>query len=163
MIRGWLDPVVANKIAFTNNLKELEEYLPSGRIPKELDGPEDWEYQYVEPVPGENDRMKDTATRDRLQAARDALIQDYTKATLNWVKAGADLTQATAIKKQREDIAAKLRASYWELDPYIRARSLFDRIGIMQGEKMDFYPTKNTVANAAAEAPKTETSADDLD
>lgn len=151
IIKGWLDPVVASKVHFTNNLKDVEQFIHSSRVLKELDGQEDWTYTYVEPTPGENDKMKDEATRDGLLAAREQLYKDYEDATIKWIQNPDD----KSIKVQRDSIAAKLRVDYWNLDPYLRARSLYDRTGWLQGEKVDPYP-KKTDATAA-------TSSDDVD
>jgi len=113
-----------------------------------MEGDEDWKYSYVESVPGENDIMKDTATRDTLLAAREELYQEYENATLEWIRS----PQSAEIKAKRNDIAAKLKQGYWVLDPYIRARSFYDRVGILQpGGKVDFYPTA-PVAAVTAEA-----------
>lgn len=136
IIRGWLDPVVASKVHFTNNVKDVEEFIPKSQIIKELDGEENWVYKYVEPVAGENDKMKDEATRDELLAAREQLYRDYEDATLKWIKSPED----ASIKAQRNSIADKLRADYWNLDPYLRARSLYDRTGWIQGDKVTPYP-----------------------
>lgn len=150
---------------FTNNLKDLEDYVSASRVPKELEGNEDWTYNYVEPQPGENDKLKDTATRDGLLAAREQLYKDFEEATLKWIKS----PQETTLKTQRNSIATKLRADYWVLDPYVRARSLYDRIGWIQGEKVVPYPT---VKDEAVQVPPVEkengdaqvaTAADDVD
>ncbi|KAH8757355.1 phosphatidylinositol transfer protein CSR1 [Diaporthe sp. PMI_573] len=151
IIKGWLDPVVASKVHFTNNIKDVEQFIHSSRVLKELDGQEDWTYKYVEPVPGENDKMKDEATRDGLLAAREQLFKDYEQATLRWIQNADD----ASVKAQRNSIAAKLRADYWQLDPYVRARSLYDRTGWLQGEKVDPYPKKANDESA--------TTADDVD
>ncbi|KAG8157793.1 hypothetical protein KVR01_012455 [Diaporthe batatas] len=151
IIKGWLDPVVASKVHFTNNIKDVEQFIHSSRVLKELDGQEDWAYQYVEPIPGENDRMKDEATRNGLLAAREQLYKDYEEATLKWIQNPED----ASAKVQRNSIAAKLRADYWKLDPYVRARSLYDRTGWLQGDKVEPYPKK---ANA-----EPTTTADDVD
>lgn len=158
IIRTWLDPVVANKVQFTNNLKDLQEHIAPSRVPKELDGEEDWEYKYIEPTPGENAKMSDTATRDSLLAARDKLYQEYEEATLQWIKEPQDPSHKT----QRENVAAKLRADYWVLDPYVRARSMYDRTGWIQGEKVDPYPSKTNEA-AAAQVDENGMLADDVD
>lgn len=159
IIKGWLDPVVASKVHFTNNVKEMQEFIEPQRITRELDGQEDWEYKYTEPIPGENDRMKDTATRDKLLEGREHLIRDWEAATIRWI-ATSGSPEAAAVQVERENLAQKLRVDYWTLDPYLRARSYYDRIGVLQdGGKIDFYPT-------AAPAPgrvAVETSANDLD
>lgn len=162
MIKGWLDPVVAGKVHFTNNMKELEEIIPSNRIPKELDGEEDWEYKFVEPIPGENDKMKDTATRDRILAEREQQYRDFEDATIRWIE-NHDGEKGKEIKAEREALAAKLNKGYWVLDPYVRARSLYDRTGVIQsGGKVDFYPLVKAPDVAAAPAAY-DHSADDVD
>lgn len=123
---------------------------------KELDGGEDYEYKYVEPTPGENEKMKDTATRDGLLAAREQLYRDYEEATMKWI----DNPQDAAVKAQRDSLGVKLRADYWILDPYLRARSLYDRTGWIQGEKVEPYPSKKS---EAVQAVDNATSADDVD
>src|ERR1700755_2748639 len=67
IIRGWLDPVVAGKVHFTSNVDDLEKFIPRSQIIKELEGDEQWEYKYVEPVQGENDAMKEAAPRTALE------------------------------------------------------------------------------------------------
>ncbi|KAL2117551.1 hypothetical protein VTJ04DRAFT_7211 [Mycothermus thermophilus] len=174
VIRGWLDPVVANKVHFTNSAKEMEEFIPLKHIPKDLDGEEDWTYSYVEPREGENAAMLDTATRDRLLAERAKLYKEYEDATLEWINTPSTAGDAAEkIKARRNDIAARLRADYWNLDPYVRARSYYDRIGVLQpGGKLDWYPgekekekeAEKTAAGggaAAGEETKTTVSGDE--
>jgi hypothetical protein len=160
IIRGWLDPVVAAKVHFTNNRSELEEFIHPGQILKELGGDENWEFDYVEPVAGENDAMKDTASRDRLLEARQKIVNDFESATEDWINK-PEGPEASNIKAERTKLAAQLRENYWELDPYLRARSLYDRQGAIQkGGKVDWYQTD---AKPVSAAPALETSADDVD
>ncbi len=167
IIRGWLDPVVASKVQFTNTNADMEEFVPSSQIIKELGGEEDWTYEYVEPVPGENDLMKDTETRDKLLMEREAIVEDYEKVTLEWIHIGSG--DATALKSKRNELANSLRDDYWRLDPYVHAKSYYDRIGmITPGGKIQFYPS--VAVEAPAPVPATngtakpvETSAEDLD
>ncbi|KAM0550641.1 hypothetical protein ACHAPJ_008900 [Fusarium lateritium] len=157
VIRGWLDPVVAAKVHFTNNRAELEEFIAPDHLIKELEGDENWEYKYVEPVPGENEKMKDTQTRDRLLTEREELVKKFEHATREWIRHSGD-EQSKQIKAERERLAKLLREDYWNLDPYIRARTLYDRQGAIQsGGKTDWYSLKPPAAAGAS------TSADDLD
>lgn len=163
MIKGWLDPVVASKVHFTNNEQEMEQFVPKSNILKELGGEEDWSYQYTEPTPGENDRMKDTATRDKLVSEREEVVKQYESATKNWING----TEVAAAKERRLKLANELRDGYWVLDPYVRARSYYDRVGLIGTDgRPNFYPSR---AAAAASVPasngaqKVETSAADLD
>jgi hypothetical protein len=167
IIRGWLDPVVASKINFTSNLKELETYISSDNIIKEIEGKEDWEYQYVEPLEAENDKMKDSATRDTLLAARELLYAEYEEATIDWIK-NHEGEEGQAIKARRDDIAKRLRADYWVVDPYIRARSFYDRTGVLgPGGHVEYYPKPAAASVPQLSAPETNgtasTAPDDVD
>ncbi|KAJ9243410.1 hypothetical protein DTO169E5_2653 [Paecilomyces variotii] len=149
IIRGWLDPVVAAKVNFTNSVEDLEQFIPRDRIIKELGGDEDWEYKYIEPTADENARMEDTATREKLLAKRQQLSDELQAATLSWVtaaKAGnKDLEAAEQAK--RAELIKRLREEYWELDPYIRARTIMDRTGcLLEGGKIQFYPERNAAS-----------------
>lgn len=140
----------------------MEEFVPRSHIIKELGGDEDWTYKYVEPVPGENDMMKDTATRDKLLAERANFYKDYEKSTLDWIHGTGNVS---AVKLRRNELANTLKEDYWGLDPYIRAKSFYDRTGMINaGGKIKFYPSKDvtpTVTNGAVKP--VETSADDVD
>lgn len=150
IIRGWLDPVVASKVHFTNNVKDMSEFIPKERIAKEMEGDDPWEYQFVEPVPGENAKLKDTATRDQVLAEREGLYEEYESKTLAWVRE-ADAAKRDALKAERNEVAKKLKESYWRLDPYVRARSLYDRVGVIKGNgETDYYPEKSKAAAATA-------------
>lgn len=150
IIKGWLDPVVASKVHFCSNINDLQEFIPQSQIIKELGGPEDWTYSYPEPREGEDAQMQDTGKRDEIQKQRDALVEDYEQQTVAWMNSGNGAA--------REKLVPQLQVNYWKLDPYIRARSLYDRIGILQaGGKLDFYPS------ASADAGANGGSHDDLD
>jgi len=147
---------VAAKVHFTNNRSELEGFISRDHLIKELEGDENWEYKYVEPIPGENDKMKDTQTRDRMLAEREELVKKFEQATREWIRQ-PEGEQGKQLKAEREKIAKLLREDYWRLDPYIRARTLYDRQGAIQtGGKTDWYSLKPPAAVAS-------TSSDDLD
>lgn len=165
---------MASKVNFTNNTAELEAFIPKSRILKEIGGEEEWEMKYIEPVIGENDLMKDVETKNKIQAERDAIAVEFEKATIAWIENKA----SDEVRKKREDLRISLENNYWKLDPYIRARSFYDRAGLIQPEgKIEFYPTaaketavpktavvetKEVAAAPPAVAPQ-ETTSDDID
>ncbi|PGG98051.1 hypothetical protein GX51_07025 [Blastomyces parvus] len=129
IIKGWLDPVVASKVHFTNNYQELENFIAKEAIPKGLGGSDDYVYEYIEPKAGENDLMKDTLKTAALKEERLKMIDEYQKATQEWITtASTAADKGEDSNKQRQDIASRLSDFYWKLDPYIRARSIYDRI-----------------------------------
>lgn len=152
VIRGWLDPVVAAKVHFTSNFEELTEYVDKSRAMKELGGEEDWAYKYVEPRDGENDQMKDTSTRDEISKQRQKMAKEYEYSTLRWIDGDKDQSQ------KRKELASELAKNYWQLDPYIRARSLYDRLRVLgPNGAVDFYPQdapKDSPQAAPQEMPK---------
>lgn len=158
--------MVASKVHFTNNIKDLEEFIARDKIPDEMDGTSGWSYKYIEPIPGENDKMKDTDTRDKLIQERKALYEEFESKTIEWIHED-DVTKRTALKSERSAIAHKLREQYWRLDPYIRSRTLYDRIGVIKPDgNLEYYPPWEAVAasnGAPTAAVAVETSSDDLD
>lgn len=152
VIKGWLDPVVAAKINFTKNKEDLEAFIPKSQIIKELEGDENWEYKYVEVKEGENKLMEDTETRDKLLAERQTLAKEIQDITIEWIRASSkkETEAASAAKEKRDGLIEKLRKQYWVLDPYIRARSLYDRLNIVKGDgKIEFYPGVENEAKTA--------------
>jgi hypothetical protein len=164
IVRGWLDPVVAGKVHFAKNIEELEKYVPRKQIPKELGGDENWTYEYPEPVAGENERMKDSATRETLEGERAGMVKEYEKTVLEWIQEGDQGPSLEEKRKARDTVAEELRQNYWKLDPYVRARTLYDRMGLLgDGGKLAFYAESSNNAAPAAAASRVSTSADDLD
>ncbi|KAF1928987.1 CRAL/TRIO domain-containing protein [Didymella exigua CBS 183.55] len=168
IVRGWLDPVVAGKVSFIKNVDELQKFVPKDQIPKELGGAEDWVYKYPEPVPGENDTMKDEATRNAIEADRSQIVKRYESTILEWIRTGTQTETIEQRRKERDTVAEDLRQNYWKLDPYVRARTLYDRMGVIsQSGQLAFYSKAAAAAAPAATtttAPgRVSTSADDLD
>ncbi|KAI3291228.1 hypothetical protein DTO002I6_6061 [Penicillium roqueforti] len=153
VIKGWLDPVVAAKIHFTKNRQDLEQYIHPSQILKELEGDEDWEYKYVEVPENENPKMADKETRDTLVAERQKLAKEIQDVTVEWISTSfkKKTDAASAAKEKRNSLIEQLRAQYWVLDPYVRARSLYDRLNIVQGGgKINFYPGLEKGAETSA-------------
>lgn len=116
---------------------------------KELDGDEQFEWTYIEPVPGENDVMKDTATRDKIQEEREGMVRRFEESTRKWI-AGEDDAAA-----ERDSIANELNENYWSLDPYVRARTVYDRVGVI-GPRGGFVYSKHETAEELSDVKATE-------
>lgn len=118
-------------------------------------------------MPGENDIMKDIATRDKLQAERNVLVKEYEASTLEWIQGSGDQGQ---VKLKRMEIFGKMKEGYWALDPYVRAKSYYDRCGMIKpGGVIHFYPQKEmekvpvAALNGNGAVKPVETSAEDVD
>lgn len=163
IIKGWLDPVVASKVHFTNNVDDLQEFIPRSQIISELGGDEKWEYKYIEPVPGENAAMEDMTKRKDLMAQRQKQVEEYEHKTFEWL-------QGKDTRSDRDAISKALAENYWQLDPHIRARHLLDRTGVIQpGGALDYYPSEASKKIPTKAPPTTNgppavaASADDVD
>lgn len=149
IIHGILDPVVAAKVHFISGAKDLEKMIPRSQILKELGGEEDWEYEYIEPQPNENDRLKDAITRENILAERKKLGDELFTLTSEWISSSKNDPSPS----RRDEVITKLRDNYWQLDPYVRARTILDRTGVIkEGGHVDFYPvTAPTSASTQVE------------
>ena len=134
IVKNWLDPVVAAKITFTKSAKDLNKFIPMDYIPKSLGGEDEFEMEYIEPKPEEDELMKDAETRDKLKAERKEIITKFIEATVNWIEAGS-VEDSKKYLKEKIDLGHELSINYSKLDPYIRARSVFDRIGVIDVQK----------------------------
>jgi hypothetical protein len=138
--------VVASKVHFTKNVEELEEFIARSQIPKGLGGSEDWTYHYVEPITGENKLQSDDATRQNLLDERAAMVKDYEITTQQWNQNSAS---RETLQHKRAELTERLRSGYWELDPYLRAKSLCDRTGmIKEGGRIHFFEPPKRVAGS---------------
>lgn len=160
--------MVASKVHFTKNLEELEKFVEKSHIIKELGGDDPYEYQYVEYRAGENETMSSENTRQRLVEERASTVKEYERITQEWI---ADSQNASALQQRRNDLAERLRSGYWQLDPYVRARSLYDRTGLIrEGGTIQYYGEPKTpnapkplAAGPQNGPPFTEHGADDVD
>ncbi|EKV14059.1 Cellular retinaldehyde binding/alpha-tocopherol transport [Penicillium digitatum] len=153
VIKGWLDPVVASKIHFTKNRQDLEKYIHPSQIMKELEGDEDWEYKYVEVSEDENPKMADKETRETLMAERQKLAKEIQDTTVEWICASSkkETGAASVAEEKRKDLIEQLRTHYWVLDPYVRARSLYDRVNVVQSDgTINFYPVPKKEAESTS-------------
>ena len=74
-------------------------------------------------------------------------MKSYETETLSWMHAEDG-------GEGRNRLAQRLAENYWELDPYIRARSSYDRTGVIGKDgKMDFYASASSASTGTAGDP----------
>ncbi|KAK6349981.1 hypothetical protein TWF696_006235 [Orbilia brochopaga] len=149
IIRGWLDPVVASKVHFTSKPSDLFTFIDPAHLPKSLGGEEDWSYSYMEPSPTEDNAItspteSELAEKRSLEAERWRIVEEWERNTRAWIaeeSKGAEVP--TDVKDERSGLRERLKTNYWSLDRYLRARTYYDRIGMVgKGGDVDFYPAK---------------------
>ncbi|KAG0274377.1 hypothetical protein BGZ95_009852 [Linnemannia exigua] len=123
VIEPWLDPVVASKIKFTYKNQELLEFIPAQHLPDTFKdaGLDKFVYTYLPPVAGENDLMKDEAGKAQVVEEWNVLGGKFEDATRAWIKNGG------AVSEDRETLAKELKAQYFKMQPYTRAKNQFQR------------------------------------
>lgn len=130
MIKPWLDPVIASKINFTSSNADLSRFIAQDNLQSCYGGKDSWEYNYIEPVEGENERMQSEKKED-VEAERSELIGQFEQLSLEWAKVKPGSADAKQKARERRELAERLRESYWKLDPYVRARTYYHRAGVI--------------------------------
>ncbi|ODV89424.1 hypothetical protein CANCADRAFT_27884 [Tortispora caseinolytica NRRL Y-17796] len=129
VVKGWLDPVVASKIHFTKSGSDLAKFIDLSYLPVSDGGYDDYEYKYIPPEEHEDDKLKDEETRRSLEQKRNQLTRELEKVTLQYASsANAD----SKLIEKRKKLIRDIRCNYVDLDPYVRARSIFDRTKVIQ-------------------------------
>ncbi|KAJ2992244.1 hypothetical protein NUW58_g2230 [Xylaria curta] len=83
IIKGWLDPVVASKIHFTRKPADLLQFISEENLQTSFGGKDTWEYEYIEPVPGENARLEEVEKRAEIQQEQNKLIGEFEQKTID--------------------------------------------------------------------------------
>ncbi|KAI8325081.1 CRAL/TRIO domain-containing protein [Martensiomyces pterosporus] len=131
LISPWFDPVIAKRTYFTKNTRQLEQFIDNSQIVLEMGGSRRYEHKYVMPSRAENEVMFDSEGRHKAEEALLETVTGFEKETKAWLAAdgpSADLAASRAIS------AAAFAAASANLDPYVRARFLAERVGIISSD-----------------------------
>ncbi|CAO1622453.1 unnamed protein product [Jaminaea pallidilutea] len=134
VLQPMLDPVVRDKIKFSSKAHELADYIPAEKLRLGMGGTMDWDWDYIEPDPHENDHMKDTETVDAIKKQYMDLATKYEDLTKEWIEAGDTDDDAPDLTHQREVVAKQLRLCAFQGTPYLRAKNIYQRAGILKEE-----------------------------
>jgi hypothetical protein len=142
MIQPWLDPVIASKINFTSSNKDLTRFIAQENLQKCYGGQDSWEYKYIEPAQGEGARIG-SEKKLQVEADRTVLLRQFEQLSLEWVQLKPDSSDATRKVTERRELAEQLRDNYWRLDPFVRARTGYDRAGVINARgEVDYKAAK---------------------
>ncbi|KAK4139485.1 uncharacterized protein C8A04DRAFT_15831 [Dichotomopilus funicola] len=136
IIKPWLDPVIASKINFTSGTTGLTAYIAPEILQSHSGGKDTWEYSYVPPTAGENKVMRSAEKKELFEAERRDLIGQFEQLTLEWVATKPGSAEATEKQEERKRLAGRLSETFWRLDPFVRARTYYHRVGVI-GPKGD--------------------------
>ncbi|KHC58461.1 hypothetical protein MGE_04798 [Candida albicans P75010] len=127
IIKNWLDPVVASKIHFTKDAKELSKFIDPTLIPDYLGGEDTTRGFYPIPEPQDEypPKQKD-AEFARLKRERDELLVRFFETTRKWIES-TNPQVSDRYLKDKIDLNIALSRNYIQLDPYVRNRGIYDR------------------------------------
>ncbi|KAG0313511.1 hypothetical protein BGZ99_008843 [Dissophora globulifera] len=116
LIQPLLDTVELHKVISRERRPPITHY----------DGLDDWKYEYVPATAGENAAMEDVAKKKELQKERHGLETKFDAATREWIKNVNGKNSS-----ERDEIAQELREQYTRMTPYVRAKNLYQRWGVV--------------------------------
>ncbi|RCK66642.1 Phosphatidylinositol transfer protein CSR1 [Candida viswanathii] len=131
IIKGWLDPVVASKIHFTKDAKELSKFIDPTLIPDYLGGEDTTRGFY--PIPEPKDEFppkKKDAEFVRLRRERDELYVRFLETTRKWIESTNPQVSEKYLR-DKIDLNVAISKNYLQLDPYIRNAGIYDRDGTL--------------------------------
>ncbi|RGB43364.1 CRAL-TRIO domain-containing protein [Rhizophagus diaphanus] len=131
LITPLLDPVVASKIQFTKTDQDLKNFIPHEHIIEELGGGDKWKYEYIPPTEEDNYKMKDEIKKKELMEIRTKLEHDFENINKKWIEDPDD----EHIINERNQLKVRLRKAQLDLDPYIRPKTYYHRVGILDYER----------------------------
>lgn len=127
-INPLLDPEIRNKINFCNKSNELD-VVPQYICEDTIGGDQVDVVKWVEPLPGEKEGLdrNDPKRQEMWKSYRD-ISRDYEQVTKKWIISDG---QDDTLNAERDLQSKRLRLKFIELEPFIRARSMYQRAGII--------------------------------
>jgi hypothetical protein len=104
--------------------------LPLQRLVEPIGGDVVNLFEWIAPEAGENDKLLDTATRERLMGIHSKLAAEYERITRQWTSARGS-AQDAELTEQRRILVKKLRVSQFGLEPYTRGVTIHHRNGTL--------------------------------
>jgi len=134
VIKNWFDPVVASKIHFTKDYKEISKFIDKEWIPDYMGGEDSYAGEYPTPTEKDAQYMK---PRDgefvKLKKERDELYVKILSTTIKWIESTSP-ENSDKYLQDKIDLDTKLVHNYIKLDPYIRFAGFYDRNGSLKIE-----------------------------
>lgn len=129
IIKPMLDPVVREKIAFCSNAKDIAKYIDPKHLERDFGGTSSWSYEFKDPIEGENKKLEDIDTREiRMNKFVDA-AEHLEELTKKWVNGDSSVAE-----ERRETVMKELVVRRFDLAPYLRGVTSFDRDGTVVGD-----------------------------
>ncbi|EPX71426.1 sec14 cytosolic factor family protein [Schizosaccharomyces octosporus yFS286] len=132
IIKGWIKPEIREKIVFTQNSKDLENYIDRSVIPASLGGDSQHTYQYVEPKENENELVNEHSYEKKAALDRYyAYYNEWEQQSLHWAQTRNDDAVNEKLRINCDIAGTNFSKEYWRVDKYLRARTVYDRLGLL--------------------------------
>lgn len=130
IVKNWLDPVVASKVVFAKNLKDLTKYVDMKQIPGYMGG-ENIEFDLeTYTAPEVDGLLKNDDTKASLLKIRSEIINKFESITKDWIQE-TDPAKSQKLWDIKCELGESLCDNYSQLDPYIRTRCQYDTQGFL--------------------------------
>ncbi|KAJ2398634.1 phosphatidylinositol transfer protein csr1 [Coemansia sp. RSA 2559] len=129
LISPFIDPAVKAKIVMAKNAKDIAPFIDSSRLIAEVGGEKRFVYEYVVPSARENQCMADSDARLATESAFVSAVDAYEAATRKWLSESSDAAEHARCMA-RDSLSQAVVA----LDPYIRSRTLYHRLGFINAD-----------------------------
>nr|CDI51422.1 conserved hypothetical protein [Melanopsichium pennsylvanicum 4] len=130
LLGPMLDPVVRSKVKFTKKPEDLDS-VPKERLLSNMGGENTSEFEFIEPVEGENDQTKDEEGKKRTWNNYMSLAKEYEQITRKWCETKG---KNAKVVQQRLLLVKKLRVAQYEHEPYFRGKTIYHRAGTIDGQ-----------------------------
>ncbi|KAI9298289.1 CRAL/TRIO domain-containing protein [Neoconidiobolus thromboides FSU 785] len=122
-----IDPVVAAKIKFLST-KELTEFIDPSQLRETQGGTGELDYEYIGPVEGEDRIIEDQTGYNVANKAFVAAWDKFDLINKKWANSEND-----EFDQERKDTISEMRDAYKKVDPYVRAPTVYHRLGVYKG------------------------------
>ncbi|KAJ1726366.1 phosphatidylinositol transfer protein csr1, partial [Coemansia biformis] len=129
LISPFVDPVVRSKIVMAKRPADLAPFIDPEQLPVEIGGCKEFSYGYRLPLAAENSHMADVAARDAVEARYVKAVDTFVLATRRWLDDEGEPELAAHGRAAARDA---LREAAFAMDPYIRAHTLYHRLGFIK-------------------------------
>ncbi|KAJ2496395.1 phosphatidylinositol transfer protein csr1 [Coemansia sp. RSA 1972] len=130
LIAPFIDSSVKDKIILVRNASGLAPFIDRKCLPVELGGSKAFKYEYVVPKISENTCMGDVKARGITERSFGDAVNAYERATRTWLERSSDDVSVDAGQDRDSAREAVCKAAD-ALDPYVRARTLYHRLGLI--------------------------------
>ncbi|KAI8322996.1 CRAL/TRIO domain-containing protein, partial [Martensiomyces pterosporus] len=130
VISPFIDPVVKSKIVMAKSAQEIAPYIDLDSLPGEVGGKKQFDYKYILPTPEESACMADAEARRSAEGAFVSAVDRYEQETRRWLEAKGD-----GVESSRRSAKDELRTAAVNLDPYVRAHTLYSRLGFIKPDR----------------------------